>query len=103
MKWITDMYKPRCKNKLDERIISQHIEKSPVRNLVSYRIPKLPYLTFPGHTQDTHSILSSEYEKVVKEFKKHQQQYYNNTTVSYTYVNTSRNEFGNKLLGLLVH
>ena len=58
-------------------------------------------MTFPGHTQDTHSILSSEYEKVVKEFKKHQQQYYNNTTVSYTYVNTSRNEFGNKLLGLL--
>ena len=43
MKCIAVMYKPRCKNKLDERILSQFIEKSPIRNLVSYRISKLLY------------------------------------------------------------
>ena len=43
MKRIAVMYKPKCKNKLDDIILSQLIEKSPVRNLVSYRIPKLLY------------------------------------------------------------
>ena len=101
MKWITDMYKRRCKNKLDERILSQLIEKSTMRNLVSSCIPILLYLTFPGHTQDTHSILSGEYENVVEEFKRHQQQYYNNTTVPSICFDASKNGFGNKIRGLL--
>ena len=96
------MYKPRCKNKLDERILSQLIEKSPIRNLVSYRIPKLLYCwLFPGHTEDAHSLLPGEYENVVKEFKKHQQQYYNNTTVPSICFDASKNGFGNKIRGLL--
>ena len=96
------MYKPRFKNKLDERILSQLIEKSPLRNLVSYRIPKLlSCLSYPGHTKDVHSILPGEYKKVVGEFKRHQQQYYNNTTVPSICFDASKNGFGNKIRGLL--
>ena len=93
---------PRYKNKLDERILSQLIEKSPLRNLVSYRIPKLlSCWSYPGHTKDVHSILPGEYKKVVEEFKRHQQQYYNNTTVPSICFDASKNGFGNKIRGLL--
>ena len=59
----------RYKNKLDERILSQLIEKSPLRNLVSYRIPKLLYLTFPRTHKGCSFYLPGEYVKVVGEFK----------------------------------
>ena len=101
MKCIAVMYKPRYKNKLDERILSHLIEKESFKESSVLSYLSFSIWHFPGHTKDVHSILPGEYKKVVEEFKRHQQQYYNNTTVPSICFDASKNGFGNKIRGLL--